>query len=809
MRSRWGTTLALGGAILLAAGAATAGTGAVAWAAPETAAAGPAASLETGRYTGAQSVTLTAAPGAEIRYTLDGTMPTRTSTAYSGPIRIERSANLTAIAFTPTTASAPTIRGYLIKTAEQPLAQFAVMSDIHLSSDSPALVKKWEGYFDTLKRIAPHPDAIVSNGDQINDNNHDTAADHRFPRAMLEQNLARTGMTDTDVLVTFGNHDDYVDRMAAQYPKDWFPQLDGKGYYETKLGGFPAFVVNTESWTSAQATWLYGRLSTLSKDPATQGQPIFVFGHRPIPNTVWDGAQTSNPGLKTNLDDFPQVVFFSGHSHLNITDERSIHQDTFTSVNEGSMSYEEIDSMYQAFGAGLAKEHTIPTAQSVLVEVYGDRVEVDRINYAADAGRTYDDAGKWGFQQNPPFRSTGTLAGPTWVIGRGATPAEIKSKFVYTQANRNASAPSWGAEQPTVRQTATGPVLRLPQAADDQFVNDYSLALKDVAAGTTVNLVGANDRLAADYVFTPRPAALDIPLALRGGGKTNQPVTPSPLVAGREYEATLVAYDSYRNASAPRTFRFVAGALDRAALDAAVPKAQELIGTASRVLGDETPAQAADFGFTIADPAAARDRISQLTAQVDAAGAPAGANDAAARAAAGPATQDEVDAAAARIVEGTSALQQFVATVDRAPLTAALDAAKPVVARAKDDTRAVADRLRAAQRSAVGVSDRLNVPQPGIDAAAHELDAAVEAYRAAGTPTPNPTPKPTEQPTPKPTTGPSTPPSTGTGTGSGTGEGDGLAKTGAESLLPAAGTALALAAAGGGLLLRRRRHRNG
>ncbi|WP_416444986.1 metallophosphoesterase family protein [Leucobacter sp. HNU] len=666
-------------------------------------------------------------------------------------------------------------------------------------------MKKWEGYFDTLKRIAPHPDAIVSNGDQINDNNHDTAADHRFPRAMLEQNLARTGMTDTNVLVTFGNHDDYVDRMAAQYPKDWFPQLDGKGYYETKIGGFPAFVVNTESWTSAQATWLYGRLSTLSKDPATQGQPIFVFGHRPIPNTVWDGAQTSNPGLKTNLDDFPQVVFFSGHSHLNITDERSIHQDTFTSVNEGSMSYEEIDSMYQAFGAGLAKEHTIPTAQSVLVEVYGDRLEVDRINYAADAGRTYDDAGKWGFQQNPPFRSTGTLAGPTWVIGRGATPAEIKSKFVYTKANRNASAPSWGAEQPTVRQTATGPVLRLPQAADDQFVNDYSLALKDVAAGTTVTLVGANDRLAADYVFTPRPAALDIPLALRGGGKTNQPVAPSPLVAGREYEATLVAYDSYRNASSPRTFRFVAGALDRAALDAAIPKAQELIGTASRVLGDATPAQAADFGFAIADPAAARDRISQLTAQIDAAGAPAGANGSAARAVAAPATQDEVDAAAARIVEGTSALQQLVATVDRAPLTAALDAAKPVVARAKDDARAVADRLRAAQRAAAGVSERLNVPQTGIDAAARELGAAVEAYRAAGTPTPEPTPKPTEQPTPKPTAGPSTPPSAGTETGASQGEGDGLAKTGSESLLPAAGAALALAAVGGGLLLRRRR----
>ncbi|WP_416444988.1 chitobiase/beta-hexosaminidase C-terminal domain-containing protein [Leucobacter sp. HNU] len=139
MRSRWGTTLALGGVILLAAGTATAGAGTEAWAAPAASAdaSGPIASLETGRYTGPQSVTLTAGPGAEIRYTLDGTVPTRQSTAYSGPIRIERSANLTAIAFTPTTASAPTVRGYLIKTAEEPLAQFAVMSDIHLSSDSP------------------------------------------------------------------------------------------------------------------------------------------------------------------------------------------------------------------------------------------------------------------------------------------------------------------------------------------------------------------------------------------------------------------------------------------------------------------------------------------------------------------------------------------------------------------------------------------------------------------------------------------------------------------------------------------------
>lgn len=459
MPTRRLAVLALGGAVLFAGLPAL--TGAASASAVSVAAVGaPSADLPAGRHIGTQLVTLTAEPGATIRYTLDGTEPTASSALYVGPVEVSSSATLTAVAFAGAAQSAPLSRGYVIKTAEEPLAQFAVMSDIHLSSDAPDLVAKWRTYFDALQRIAPHPDAIISNGDQINDNNHDTAADHRFPRAMLEQNLARTGMSDTRVLMSFGNHDDLVDRMAGQYPRDWFPHT-GAGYYETQLGGFPAFVVNTEAWNATQASWLYGRLSAISADPATQGSPVFVFGHRPLPGTVWDGAQSSNPGLKSNLSDFPQVVFFSGHSHLNITDERSIHQDAFTSVNDGSMSYEETDTMHQSFGAGLAKEYTIPSAQSVLVEVYADRVEIDRINYAADEGRTYDDQGRWGFQKNPPFASTGTIAGPTWVIGRGATPAAVKERFVYTAANRNTTAPAWGtAAQPTVRTTATGLVLK-------------------------------------------------------------------------------------------------------------------------------------------------------------------------------------------------------------------------------------------------------------------------------------------------------------------------------------------------------------
>ncbi|MCW2289795.1 calcineurin-like phosphoesterase family protein [Leucobacter luti] len=720
--------LALSGVALLAAqavmpsGMPTAAIAAEVQGAP----AAPQISLLSGRYVGAQTVTVSAQAGAEIRYTLDGTHPTRSSPVYSGPIRVESSANVSAVAFTDRSESAPAISGILIKSAEEPLAQFAVMSDIHLSTGDDVSALKWQGYFDTLQRIAPHPDALISNGDQINDNHFNTAAHHQYPRAMLEENLARTGMTDTQVMLTFGNHDDYVTRMAEQYPEDWFPGTTG--YYESSIGEFPAFVVNTEAWNSAQASWLYGRLSAISADPTTQHLPIFVFGHRPISSTVWDGAQSSNSGLKTNLADFPQVVYFSGHSHLNITDERSIHQESFTSVNEGSMSYGENNGKFQIFGEGLARDATIPTAQSVVVDVYADRVEIDRINYAAQPGRTYDDAGTWQFQTDPPFASSGSLAGPSWIVARGTSPAAVKAGFTYTPENRNTAAPAWTESQPSVRQTASGPVLRVPQAGDDQFTAEYSLSVTDTATGLVTNLVPATGRIYSDYVVAPKPAVLDIPLAVRKGDTVGQPIDRT-LTIGQEYRATLVAYDSYGNASEPREFSFVAGTIDRTALDVQIDRAESAIGQIERVIGTAAPAGEADYGFAVADVSAAETGIAALRAQLPGA----------------PATQDDADALGFVVSDAVGALEAVLEVVDRAALTDAIDAVQLGLerklpteladpAQVAEAERAVRAELRAAQ----AVQGRLNVAQDTLDATAATLLAAYAAWEQAASEKPIP-----------------------------------------------------------------------
>jgi alpha-tubulin suppressor-like RCC1 family protein len=59
----------------------------------------PTFSLPSGTYTGTQSVSIGAFPGSTIRYTLDGSEPSESSTAYSSPVAIDQSRTLKAKAW--------------------------------------------------------------------------------------------------------------------------------------------------------------------------------------------------------------------------------------------------------------------------------------------------------------------------------------------------------------------------------------------------------------------------------------------------------------------------------------------------------------------------------------------------------------------------------------------------------------------------------------------------------------------------------------------------------------------------------------
>lgn len=505
--------------------------------------AAPGVSVPGGRYEHPVELKFTSERGTTVRYTMDGTTPTRDSEVFAPgrPLTITQDTNVTAVAFRGDRASTPISFGYLIKTSEKPVAQIVVMSDIQVA-DRENNDEKYENYFDTIASIFPEPDAVLSNGDMITDNWDGKGADHKILHALLQDNLDRKGMDDTQVLMSYGNHDAYLRDVRAGYPTEWFPDSGG-GYYESDINGVHLLTVNTETYNNdtAQRDWLKGRLAEITADPAAVTKPILVQGHRPATGTVMDGQAASNPRLTEDLSEFPQVIFFSGHSHLNINDDRSIHQRDFTSVNDASMSYIEIDRGYQMVtDTGLADRYQSTTAQALFVEVYQDRAEISRVNMAADK-HDIRAGGVWSRYVNPPYFSAGTLSGKTWTVElEGSTNQEVKDNFRYTPDARNVVAPEFTTETPLTIVDAPdgGTAVRIAQARDDQMVHHYRVDVTDTASGAKA----VSSKVLSDFYFMPRPNSLDIPVP--------------DAVAGSTYEVKVVAVDSYGNESAEASLTF-------------------------------------------------------------------------------------------------------------------------------------------------------------------------------------------------------------------------------------------------------------
>ncbi|WP_195571357.1 cadherin-like beta sandwich domain-containing protein [Paenibacillus sp. 1001270B_150601_E10] len=510
----------------------------------------PVPSKPTGRYEEAVQISLeSSTDGVAIYYTLDGTLPDQESLQYVGtPITLTKTTNLSVIAYKEGAASRAATYAYLIKSKEKPLLQFVAMSDMHVGygKDEEAYKARYASFFDTISSIFTSPDAILLAGDMINDNGGDKQNEHPLMRDLVQEQLERKQWNQTAVQIAIGNHDWTVAKLKEHYPQEWFTD-QSNGYYEKSIGGYSFFFLNGNNYNAdaGQRTWLKSRLTDLTADPANKNKPIFVSVHQPVSNTVLDGQQASNPNLYTDLQDFPQVIVLSGHSHLNINDDRSIHQKDFTSINLGSMSYIETDRGYSAVtNKGLADSRfEFPVLQAQFIEVYEDRVEVDRIAFNADQGDILPN-GVWTAAPVPPFYSAGSVAGESWTIAlKGETNDEIKQHFTYTSNHRNKVAPQFPVQtELKVTPDEQGvPVLSFRQAKDDQSTYGYEIVIKNKRTAQ----VAKTYKVLSDFYFSPIPNRMNIPM--------------TGLEAGAAYSAAITAIDAYGNRSNSLTTTFQTG----------------------------------------------------------------------------------------------------------------------------------------------------------------------------------------------------------------------------------------------------------
>ncbi len=147
--------------------------------------------------------------------------------------------------------------------------------------------------------------------------------------------------------ITAKNHDGY--KMSRKEVHDYCGALfGGTSDFHAVIGGYHFIGLSASEndevhYDDGQIAWLRTQLEeATAEDPL---RPVFVMHHEHVANTVYGSSDFEGWGMSyftDVLDDFPQVVDFSGHSHYPLNDPRSVWQGDFTAVGTGALYYTEL-----------------------------------------------------------------------------------------------------------------------------------------------------------------------------------------------------------------------------------------------------------------------------------------------------------------------------------------------------------------------------------------------------------------------------------------------------------------------------------
>ncbi len=382
--------------------------------------------------------------------------------------------------------------------------RFAVISDTHFGNswDEGPMVKVPKA----LKHIISHTprvDAIFICGDLT-----DWGNPSQYEQFQTVFNNTDVVPADLPVYVMMGNHDNYADNAINNYlvlNQPYHRLIDIKGYpfITTSMDGG-----GWDDYAPEEIAALGENLRIAAEK--YPGKPIFVFTHVPPMNTVYgtcdgEGGWGSNV-LTSTLSKYPQVILFGGHSHFPLADPRSIHQGVFTTINDGSTTYSEIEP-------GVVNEGIHPYKAGYVTE--GCIVNVDKdMNVEIERWDTY--------------RDEEIL--PRWNV---KAPHD-GSQFVYTNARTGGSAPVWTSgskvEVSDVRDQTCK--VTFPQAVDDENVHHYVVEIVDAE---TNEVKSTGSIFSSFYLNSDTPSTLSI--------------TISRVPDGAELYARVKALDSYKNVS--------------------------------------------------------------------------------------------------------------------------------------------------------------------------------------------------------------------------------------------------------------------
>ena len=416
--------------------------------------------------------------------------------------------------------------------------RFGVISDIQYGRYGDAMGPKLRTALEQLKARAGENelDAIIFGGDMTNNG----YADEYNAVISIIQEVFPPETSHTKMLFVRGNHDNYGNRQAnygvvtSAYPYNSSTTTvhDIKGYQFIVVGqdtsGNYADTVGVLH-TQATINWLNASLIAAEQKDMTGEKPIFVAMHPHIKDTVYgsriingfrNNADTKSkyhwgtPDFQNILKGYKNVVTFSGHSHFPITDERSIYQDTFTSIGTGAIAYTEFEQ--EAWDESFHPQRI----SSFELENVGYYIEVDDETNQTTVNRL-------DFYRNKDIKEP-------WIIENALSESWLK----YTDS-RDTAAPVFDAD--TVPEISNiGPSschISFKQAADTgSDVHHYKIEMVNQTTGNV------------DAAFTPFSY-----YHMNSATPEYNWWDATGLVPETTYVARITAFDSFSNASDPIT----------------------------------------------------------------------------------------------------------------------------------------------------------------------------------------------------------------------------------------------------------------
>ncbi|MDR6549978.1 metallophosphoesterase [Paenibacillus qinlingensis] len=273
-----------------------------------------------------------------------------------------------------------------------PRLSFSVLSDIHIQYWDTKAQTKFDAALTDLRQLNPSLDALVINGDLGDGRPNDYA--------MITSILQKHSLPN-QVIFTMGNHDYYKAYYNAA--GDWAPATFPNGeseqasiarflsfanvstmYYDRWIQGYHFIFLgseqyrqsnpanNEDAWLSvAQLSWLQSKL----EENYVSHKPLFVFLHQPSQGTVSGSLArgiVQHDELKRILTNYPEVIFFTGHTHWELSLSTTLVRDDFTMVNSSSVSYP-----YNS-NDELIQENR---SEGLVIDVYDDRVHIRGRNF--------------------------------------------------------------------------------------------------------------------------------------------------------------------------------------------------------------------------------------------------------------------------------------------------------------------------------------------------------------------------------------------------------------------------------------------